>query len=190
VRVRFALQDTVRELDRRTTVALALKARAARVELVEAFLNDCQIGTRHGVVETHQNIALLDAVAVANIQLADNAAGRMLDLLDVGIDDDRALRNQRSGQRHGAGPAADTEGEDQDDDEARHDVALDRSAGIQNRRLAHDLATPVSGTTLSGRAPAFCCSTRASTSSLGPNAWARPWPIISRRSTPAMALGR
>ena len=72
-------------------VALALEARLARVELVEALGDDGQVGARDGVVEAHHDVALLDAVAVAHAQLADDAAGRVLDLLDVGIDDDRAL---------------------------------------------------------------------------------------------------
>jgi hypothetical protein len=46
---------------------------------------------------------------VADIQLADDAAGRVLDLLDVGVDDDLALRDQRAGTASWCRPTADAE---------------------------------------------------------------------------------
>ena len=48
-----------------------------------------------GLVEAHQHVAGLDAVAVADLQLADDAAGRVLHLLDVAIDDDLSRRRSR-----------------------------------------------------------------------------------------------
>ena len=163
-------------------VALAFEARLAGGKLVEALGDDGQVGARDGVVETHHDVALLDAVAVAHAQFADDAAGRMLNLLDVGIDDDRALGDQCAGQRHGAGPAADAAGQHDDDHQPGQRVATDGSAGVPfGLASGHELRRSRFGTTLSERAAVAVsrCSTRASTSSLGPNAWARPWFIIS-----------
>ena len=108
-------QQIGRELDRVGAVALAFQPRLARVEFVEPLGDDGEIGARDRVVETHHDVALLDAVAVAHAELADDAAGRVLNLLDVGIDDDRARRDQRAGQRHGPRPAADAAGQHDDD---------------------------------------------------------------------------
>ena len=72
-------------------VAFGAEAGLARIELVEPLGDDGEIGARHGLVEPDQDIAGLDPVAVVHAYLADDAAGRMLHLLDVGIDDDAAL---------------------------------------------------------------------------------------------------
>ena len=84
-------------------VTFGFETRLARGEFVEAFGDDGKVGARDRIVEPYENIAGLDAVAVAHAELANNAAGRMLDLLHVGIDDDRAWRDERTG-RSGSWP--------------------------------------------------------------------------------------
>ncbi len=48
----------------------------------------------------------LTSLAVAHAQLADHAAGRVLHLLDVGIDDQLAWRDHRAGELRRRRPAA------------------------------------------------------------------------------------
>ena len=118
-----------RELDRVVAVAFALEPRLAGVEFVETLGDDGKIGARDRVVETNHDVALLDAVAVAHAKFADDAAGRVLDLLDVRIDDDRALGDERPGQRHGPRPAADAAGQHDDDHQPGQRVAADGLGG-------------------------------------------------------------
>jgi hypothetical protein len=56
--------------------------------VVETFGDDRQVRACHGLVEAHDDIAALDAIAVANTQLADHAAGGVLHLLDIRINND------------------------------------------------------------------------------------------------------
>ena len=85
-------------IDGLLAVALAFEPSLAGGKFVETLGDDGEVGARDGVVEAHHDIALLDAVAVAHQQFADDAAGRMLHLLDVRIDDDGAGRDQGAGQ--------------------------------------------------------------------------------------------
>ena len=78
-------------------VALGRKPCLAGGEFGQRLGHDREIGARDGVVEPHQEVAGLYLVAVLHAQLADHAAGRVLDLLDVRFDDDRARRDQRAG---------------------------------------------------------------------------------------------
>ena len=68
------LSEPSRSADRR-----ALRA----VELGQGLGYDGEIGARDRVVEPHQQVARFNPVAVLDAQLADHAAGRVLDLLDV-----------------------------------------------------------------------------------------------------------
>ena len=113
------------KLDALGAVALGRQARLAGGELGQSLGHDREIGARDGVVEPHQQVAGLDAVAVLDAQLADHAAGRVLDLLDVRFNDDRARRDQRAGDLDGGGPDADAERQENDDRNARDRVAPD-----------------------------------------------------------------
>src|SRR5581483_296272 len=146
-------------------VALAFKPRLARVQLVEALGDDGEVGAGHRVVEPDENVALLDAVAVAHAQFTDDAAGRVLDLLDVGVHHDLSWRDDSPRQRHGTGPAADAERKEGDHGQSRRGVAADRPRGVLGVRYAHGLLVPNSGTTLSGRGGGAVsrCRTRDST---------------------------
>src|SRR5262249_30378296 len=121
-------------------------------------------------------------------QLSDDAAGRMLDLLDARIDDEESGCDHRARELGGRGPAAHPAADQQHHHHAGGEMAADRAL----RRivsLAHRAPAPsvtiwggmaVGG---AGRRPLL------SPSSLGPKAWQRPSPIISTWSTPASALG-
>ena len=75
---------------------LGLKPRGPRQQAIEIFGDDREIGLGDGVIEPHHDIAGLDQIAVMRAQFADDAAGRMLDLLDAGFDHDRSRRDQRT----------------------------------------------------------------------------------------------
>ena len=106
-------------------VALGSETRPARIKLSEAFGDNRQIGARHRLVKANKNVARLDAIAVAHANLADDAAGRMLHLLDVGIDDQGALRDQRAGNLGRRGPAAKSDGKKRHDRTSHEDVPVD-----------------------------------------------------------------
>jgi hypothetical protein len=104
-----ARQQLVTERDLVAAVALAFEPRLARGKLVETLGHDREVGARDRVVEPNQNVAGLDVIAVANAQLPDGSPGRVLNLLHVGVDDDRALGNDGAGKVGRRSPAADTD---------------------------------------------------------------------------------
>ena len=95
-----------RETDLLGAVALGRQARLAGGELVKLLVTIARLA-RVMVSSSAPEVAGLDAVAVSHAQLADHAAGRVLDLLDVRFNDDRARRDQGAGDLDGGGPAAD-----------------------------------------------------------------------------------
>ena len=107
-------------------VALGFLARAARRKLVEPLDDDREVGAGLGVVEPDDDVAGLDLIAVAHPQLGDDAAGRVLHLLDVGVDDELALRDHGAGEFAGRGPAADAADQDHHDHEADQEMPPDR----------------------------------------------------------------
>ena len=172
-------------------IAFGAEAGLARIELVEALGDDGEIGARHGLVEPDQDIASLDPVAVVHAHLADDAAGRMLHLLDVGIDDDGALRDQGAGDFRGRSPAAQPERQHRHQHAADHDVLADRSFRARRRtaepettdfqigelqvaELVDHAGPPFSGTTFKARGGGVGWITRLRISSFGPNCCWRP----------------
>ena len=119
-----------RERDHRGAVAFGRKAGLAGEQLVEALGDDRQVGAGDRVVEPHDHVAGPDAVAVVHLELADHAAGGMLHFLDVGIDDDRALRDDGALDLRGRRPAADAAGQQEDKDEARDHVTPHRATRV------------------------------------------------------------
>jgi len=71
-------------------------------------------------------------VAVAHIELADDAAGRMLHFLYIRIDNDRPGRDQRAGNLRGRSPAADAENKARD----QHSAAENWRGSIRGRYAA------------------------------------------------------
>src|SRR6202035_3719851 len=167
-------------------VAFGAEASLARIELVEAFGDDGEIGARHGLVEPDQNIAGLDPIAVVHAHLADHAAGRMLHLLDVGIDDDGALRDQGARDLRGRSPAAQAERQHRHQHAADDDMLADRNFGARRRtaeleatdfqiaELVDHADPPFSGTTFNARGGGVGWITRLRISSFGPNCCWRP----------------
>ena len=101
-----AIGEHRRKLDLVEAALLGLQPRRARPQSVQRLDDDGEARLDDGLVEPHHDIAGLDDVAVAHAHFADHAAGRVLHLLDVGIDHHRARRNQRAGNRHRRRPAA------------------------------------------------------------------------------------
>ena len=177
-------------------IAFGFETRLSRGELVEAFGDDGKVRASDRIVELHEDSAGLDAIAVLNIELANDAAGRVLDLLHVRIDHDGALRDECTGDLGRCRPTSHASGEQQHDQGAGQEMTMDGVArasrggcgqqlrspffkaltGDMNKlRDLHALALPLSGTTLSGRGPGSGrCNTLASTSSFGPMIWTRP----------------
>ena len=163
-----------RKLDLVETALLGLQPCGARPQSVQRLDDDRKARLDHGLVEPHHDIAGLDDIAVAHAHFADHAAGRMLHLLDVGIDHHRARRDQRARNRHRRSPAAKPAGQHQHqhqaDDQMRRvssGARLSCSAVMLCRsRLGDDLDRRRGGATR--------CSTWPSTVSFGPNACMRP----------------
>ncbi len=118
--------ELFRHGDRIGAVAFGGKPRFARIKFGKALGDDGQIGLRDGLIKLNENLSRLDVVAVMHEQFADHAAGGVLHLLDIGVDDDIARRNQRAGNFRGRGPAAEAECQDSDQDTAGDDVPADR----------------------------------------------------------------
>ena len=134
-----ARQKLGRELDVGRVVALGLEPREPRVHLVEALHHDGEVRLGDGLVEAHDDVARLDPVAVADPQLADHAAGRVLDLLHVRVDHHGAGRDDRACKLGGGRKPADAAGEKRDRSEAAEKMAAD---GTLRRAwfAAHDAA--------------------------------------------------
>ena len=72
---------------------------------------------------TQQQVSGLDPLALLDHNFADNAAFLVLDLLDVALNDDAALGDNRTGDGGIGSPAADTRDQGDHDDEAGKYVA-------------------------------------------------------------------
>ncbi len=84
-------------------VALGLEAGAPRGQLPQPFAHRGEIGLRFGRIEPQQQRTGFDTRAVTDQQVADHAAARMLHLLHVRLDHQRAERDHRAGHmRHRA----------------------------------------------------------------------------------------
>ena len=121
-RIVQAVGEFGRRRHRRRAVPLRFEAGLAGDEFVELLRHDLEVGARHRLVEAHQQFALADPLAFAHVQLADDAAGSVLDLLDAGIDHELAARHDGAGQGRGAGPQADgaaEQGDHRDADDRR-----------------------------------------------------------------------
>src|SRR6185437_6643854 len=171
-------------------VALGGEPRLARVQLRQTLGHDGKVGARYRFVEPHHNVACFDMIAVTHPHFAHDAAGRMLHLLDVRIDDERTLRDECAGNLSRGRPAADPAAEQDDDGDAEKDVPPDRNARWGRRFFFHP-APPASGTTFNARgAGAGHCNTLLRISSFGPNCCWRPLAMTRIKSTAAIALGR
>src|SRR5262249_30442645 len=78
-----------------SAVALGFEPGFTRGELIESLGDNSEVCARDRVVKLYEDVASLDAIAVLHVELSNHAAGRMLDFLYIGIDDDRSLRDER-----------------------------------------------------------------------------------------------
>src|SRR6185312_11324555 len=188
-----------RKIDLVQPTLFGFQPRRARQRGVEIPGDDRQIRFGDGVIKPHQDLARLDLVAVMRKQLPDDAAGRILHLLDVGLDHDLSPRDQRAGDLGGRGPAPESAGDKGDDREPDDQMQPDRALRTLwpaatcdlRRSAAHDLAAPESETILIGAdAATRGCRTCPSTASFGPNACMRPSLSTRIWSTPSMPTGR
>ena len=88
------------------TVAFGHQPRDPGAQLIELLAHHLEIGLGLGRVEPHQQIAGRHPHAVMDLDLRDNAAGGMLDGLDVGLNDEIAGHRDGTRQRHEHEPAA------------------------------------------------------------------------------------
>ena len=125
VRVVAPIGEFLRYGDGIGAVAFGGKTRPARIKLGEALGDDRQIGARHRLVKADKNVARFDVIALAHANLTNDAAGRMLHFLDVGIDDQGTLRDQRAGNLGRRRPAAKSDGKKRHDHTSHDDVPVD-----------------------------------------------------------------
>lgn len=87
-------------------VPFRLQTREACHEFIQALRHDAEIRLGLCRIETHQHLARFYPVAFLHQDLTDDAAGRVLDLLDMGVDDEISRRNHGPGQLRGRCPGA------------------------------------------------------------------------------------
>jgi hypothetical protein len=104
-------------------IALGEKPGLPGHEFVELGSHHAEGRPGHRVVEPQHDLAIFHLPAFLDEDLADDAAGRMLHLLHVGLDDDRTRRNHGARQMGGRRPAADTTDE-QDGDRQSDQIEL------------------------------------------------------------------
>src|SRR5262249_15478958 len=191
VGVVHALEQARREVDGVGAVALRLLARLAGGALVARLDHDPEIGPGLGVVEGPEDIAGLDVIAVAHTQLADDAAGRVLHLLDVGIDHELPGRDHRAGELGGRRPAAEPDHQQDRGDHDGDDVPVERL--LEERHAHYDAPGSVTTRSPGPGWDAIAGGRRVTllrTSSLGPLSCALPCAMTITRSTAASARGR
>ena len=99
IRVRRPPHKLVRKLDPGQPEPLGLQPRLPRDGAVILLGQNLQIGAGGGLVEADHDVAGRHPVALADQDLADDAAGLVLHLLGVALDHHIAGRNHRPGER-------------------------------------------------------------------------------------------
>ena len=123
-----------REVNGVVAVALGEKPSLPGREFVELGSHHAERRPGHRIIEPQHDLAIFDLPAFLDEDLADDAAGRMLHLLHVGLDDDGTRRNHGAGQMGGRRPAADATDE-QDGDRQSNEIELaDGTAGVRRGR--------------------------------------------------------
>src|SRR5260370_15855629 len=168
-------EHLVGKLEARLAHTLAVRPRFAAARLVQSLLDVRQVRPGDGIVEPHYDVSGADAIAVVDAELADDAAGQVLDLLDVRIDHDGSDGDHGSGKLRGRCPSADTARKQRDDGDAGEEVASNRAARsrgiILHRSILRHPELP-SRTAAAGPAPRAPSLPR--TPSLGPRPARRP----------------
>ncbi|MNZ68324.1 hypothetical protein D3C78_865890 [compost metagenome] len=100
--------ESLRKDEFRQIVTLGLQPCHPRIQLIQTFGDDGEIGAGLGRVEAHDHIAGLHPVALVHQNFTDDTAARVLHLLAVGIHHQMAGGNHRAGKIGRRGPPADT----------------------------------------------------------------------------------
>jgi hypothetical protein len=103
-----------RELDPLDVGDLGFLARTPGRIFAQALDDDRKVRLGLRLIETDDNLACLDARSVAYAQLANDAAGRMLDFLNIAVDNELTLSDHSTGELSGRGPAADASHQQRD----------------------------------------------------------------------------
>ena len=120
-------------------VTLGNQPRHSCPYLVELFGHHLKAGLRLGGIEAHQEIAGVYPRAILHLDLGDNPAGRMLNLLDVGLNDEIAGNHDGARQRHKDEPAADQYGRNNENAKPGAQFVLERPSDPRR----HALTLPV-----------------------------------------------
>src|SRR6185312_4748407 len=183
LRIALAREQSRREGHMIVVVALGHEPRETRLQFIELNLDDADGGARHRVVETDHDLPCFHPVAVVHVDLGDDAAGRVLHLLDAGPHDEAAGRDDRAGDMRGRGPYAGAAEQQRKHAVARHLEAAHGPHRIPPGRRHHwpvsvphttrtgapiaaGRAGAVKARMTSSRAPKACCVPFASTSTL------------------------
>jgi hypothetical protein len=137
VGVALARQQRRRERDFVRPVAFAREAGLSRVHFGQSLHHDGQVGAHDGFIEPHHDVAGAHPAALAHQQLADNAAGQVLHLLHVGIDDNRAGRDHRARELGGCRPATEASGQHERDDRAAEEMTAERRSFVRQLARCH-----------------------------------------------------
>src|SRR5262245_24321268 len=174
-------------------LAFGQQPRLARRQFIELRTHHAERRTRDRIVEPDHGLALLDHAAFLHDDLPDDAARRVLHLLDVRFDHDGAGADYGAGDVRAGGPAADDSHQQRHRREADEIELADRLSRIDGARV-HDSLLPASATTrrlrswpAAAAAAAGCgarASSLASTWSRGPKACWVPFISTSALSHP------
>jgi hypothetical protein len=88
-------------------VTLCFKPCPTRGELIDRIGDDLQIGSHLRTVESNEDVTGFCPCAFLDMKLADDAAGRVLDLLRIRFNNQRARRNDGARELRCRGPPAD-----------------------------------------------------------------------------------
>jgi hypothetical protein len=113
VGIALARQQRRRKRDFVRPVAFAREASLSRVHFGQSLNHDGQVGAHNRFIESHHDIAGAYPASFAHQQLADDAAGQVLHLLHVGVDDDRPRRDHRARELRCCRPTAEARGQQQ-----------------------------------------------------------------------------
>src|SRR5262249_21757880 len=95
-----------RSFELRKTIAFGGQPRDLRTHFVKLLAHHLLAGLSLGRVNTHREIAGSNMAAVLHLDLGDDAAGRVLDRLYVGLNDEISGNDDRARERHQKEPAA------------------------------------------------------------------------------------
>jgi hypothetical protein len=126
--------EEIGELDGLQVVPLGGEPRLTGLQLVELRDQHGEVGAGHRLVELHQEVARFDGGAVLDEDLADDAARRVLDLLDVRVDGDLPRGDHRAGERGGRSPDAEPAAEQGDHGDAAENLVPNRTSESRQGR--------------------------------------------------------